>query len=196
MSHVLYLSIHLPCPAEMKLLVFESLQKKNPISFSQVGSWLLLIPVLQFISQAHCLHLISYSHQPLVLLETSPVDHDPQSILRGDILTLLMVLRTLYKKIPPFLFKWVCLCRKPLCGSMHKSQQSLPSCMCVKHCVVEGLHSVFFFFFYFLPCQPCGTHSENRSLHSGWWQEPQCPAFSSEAAGIHRDKPDGRYLGQ
>lgn len=148
MSHVFLLSIHLPCPAEMKLLVCESLQK-NPISFSPVGSWLLLIPVLQFISQAHCLHLISYSHQPLVLLETSPVDHDPWSILRGDILTLLMVLHCSTNFFSPFLFKWECLCRKPLCGSMHKSQQSLPSCMCVKHCVVEGLHGVFFFFFFY-----------------------------------------------
>lgn len=49
----------------------------------------------------------------------------------------------------------------------------------------------------FIPgCQGRGMHSENRSLHSAWWQKPQCPAFGLQVAGIHRDEPDGRYLGQ
>lgn len=48
------------------------------------------------------LSLISYSHRPLVLLETSPVDHDPHSILRGDVLTLLMVSRHSTKIFPSF----------------------------------------------------------------------------------------------
>lgn len=39
-------------------------------------------------------------------------------------------------------------------------------------------------------------HGENRSLHFGWWQGPQHPAFGLKIAGIQRDEPDGRYLGQ
>lgn len=45
--------------------------------------------------------LISYSHRPLVLLETSPVDRDPRSILHGDILTRLTVPRRSTKIFPP-----------------------------------------------------------------------------------------------
>lgn len=48
---------------------------------------------------------------------------------------------------------------------------------------------------FFPACQACGTHGENRSLHSGWWQEPQCPAFGLHAAGIRRDEPDDWYPG-
>lgn len=46
--------------------------------------------------------LISYSHLPLILLETSPVDHNPQSILHGDILTCLMVSCRSTKIFTPF----------------------------------------------------------------------------------------------
>lgn len=50
--------------------------------------------------------------------------------------------------------------------------------------------------FFFLACQDCRMHGENRSLHFGWWQGPQHPAFGLKIAGIQRDEPDGRYLGQ
>lgn len=59
-----------------------------------------------------------------------------------------------------------------------------------------ALESPVCLFFFFLACQDCRMHGENRSLHFGWWQGPQHPAFGLKIAGIQRDEPDGRYLGQ
>lgn len=193
MSHVLYLSIHLPCPAEMKLLVCESLQKKKiPFLSPELALDYFLFPSFNS-SPKHIASVSSYSHQPLVLLETSLVDHDPRSILRGDILTLLMVLRCFTKKFPPF-YSNESACAETHCVDQCTNLNNLSPAACVSNTVSWRDYTVSFFFSPTLPT--LWGARWNRSLHSGWWQDPQCPAFGSEAAGIHRDKPDGRYLGQ
>lgn len=71
----------------------------------------------------------------------SPVDHDPQSVLHADILTLLRVsCRSPKKYSRHFMQMTESLWRGPVCSSMRKSQQSLPSCLCVKHHVVGRLN--------------------------------------------------------
>lgn len=115
-----------------------------------------------------------------------------------ETLTCLMVSRRSTKIFPP-LYSNERACGEGQCaGSMHRSQQSLPSCTCVKHCVVGRLlcarkPGVFPLF---PACQGFGMHGGNQSLHSGWWQQPHRPAFGIQVAGIHRDEPDGGYLGQ
>lgn len=70
--------------------------------------------------------------------------------------------------------------------------------MCQTPCrgeITEAQRLSFFFFFPGLQ-KAVGCVVKNRSLHSGWWQEPHRPAFGLQVAGIHRDEPDGRHLGQ
>lgn len=169
-----------------------SITAKNAISFSPVSSWLLLISVLPIIYPAHRLHLISYSHRPLILLEMSPVDRDPRSILRRDILTLLMVSRRSTKIFPPF-YSNESACGEGHCADQCTNLNNLSPAARVSNTVSWRDYTVSSFFF--PACQACGTHGENRSLLSGWWQEPQCPAFGLHAAGIRRDEPDGWYPG-
>lgn len=85
----------------MRLLGCHSRQRIISLS-PQLALDYLSFPSFQSSSQYIAFSLISYSHRPLALLETSPVDHNPQSILHGDILTVLMVSRRSTKIFPPF----------------------------------------------------------------------------------------------
>lgn len=106
---MLYVSCPLPLNLSfpfyrMRLLACHSRQKMTSLS-PQLALDYFPFPSFQSSSPHIAFSLISYSHRPLILLETSPVDRDPQSILH--LLTLLMV----YKNTPPpphplFLFKW------------------------------------------------------------------------------------------
>lgn len=125
---------------------------KYYVPFSPVGSWLIPISAPPIIFSAHSLCLITYSHRPLILPETSPVDHGPRSILPGDILTLLMVL-CCSTKIPPSFF----IQMREACGeSQHADQctnlNNLSPAARVKHRVLRRLPcapkpGVFFFSF-------------------------------------------------
>lgn len=66
------------------------------------SSWLPHFLPSNHISCASPPHTLVIHDGPLVVLETSPVDHDPQSILHGDLLTLLMVLSCSSKHFPLF----------------------------------------------------------------------------------------------
>lgn len=143
--------------------------------------------------------LISYSHRALILLETSPVDGDPRPILHGDILTLLMVSRRSTKIFPLRFYS-----NEGARGEGQRADQctnlnNLSPAARVSNTVSWGDYTalgsaVSVFFLFFPACQSGGAPGENRSLHSGWWEEPRRPAFGLQVAGIHRDEPDGRHL--
>lgn len=105
------------------------------------------------------------------------------------------VLVLFHKTIHPFLFKRQGLWRGPLCGSVHKSWQSVPSCMCVKHChgvITQCLSFCLFFFFFFLGL---------LNQWATWWKSIfafrlVAGTFGLYHAGICWEKPNGRYLRQ
>lgn len=130
-----------------------SITAKNAISFSPVSSWLLLISVLPIIYPAHRLHLISYSHRPLILLEMSPVDRDPRSILRRDILTLLMVSRRSTKIFPPF-YSNESACGEGHCADQCTNLNNLSPAARVSNTVSWRDYTVSSFFF--RPAKPVG----------------------------------------
>lgn len=127
-------------------------KKKNYIPFSPVSSWLLpisFVPII-FICTSPSPSLVIHigrsfsSKRPLWITTPTPFFAETYWLFWWS-------RATLQKYSPSFLFKWERPWRGPVCGSMHKSQQSLPSCTCVKHCVVGRLHcakkpSVFLFF--------------------------------------------------
>ena len=125
---------------------------KKYISLSPVSSWLLpisFLPIIFICPLPHQLFTSAARSPRNVPCGSRPSLHS--SLRRIDSFD---GLAQLYKNIPLFLFKWGRPWRGPVCGSMRKSQQSLPSCTCVKHCVVGRLHCaqkpvVFLFFFFF-----------------------------------------------
>lgn len=188
-----FVSSYLSCPIEWDYVI----QSKKLYLIPLVSSWLHPISFLPIISHLPSSSLViqtasSFSYRcPLWITTPGPFFMETYWLFWWSHATA--------KIFPPFLFKWQSLWGGPECGSMCKSQQSLPSCTCVKQCVVGRLHcsrKPSLSFFFFLACQDCRMHGENRSLHFGWWQGPQHPAFGLKIAGIQRDEPDGRYLGQ
>lgn len=97
----------------------------------------------------------------------------------------------------PFFIQMRCLWSgATLCGSMHKSQQSLLGCTCVKHRVLGGLHAVS----HRSPppsprpVKPAGHAARiDHYIPGGWWQEPRRPSAPRPPRCWHR-RAQSRWL--
>lgn len=179
----------------MRLLVCHSRQKMTLFSLRLAPDYF-SFPSFQSSSLHIASSLISYSHRPLILLETSPVDHDPQSILHRDILTLLMVLRRPTKIFPPFFYSNDRASGEGQWADQCANLNNLSPAAHVSNTVSWGDYTALRSPVSFLFSGLWDAWWKIDHYISGRWQEPQCPAFGLQVAGFHRDEPDGRYLGQ
>lgn len=195
-----FVSSYLSCPIEWDYVI----QSKKLYLIPLVSSWLHPISFLPIISHLPSSSLViqtasSFSYRcPLWI--TTP------GLFFMETYWLCWWSHATAKIFPPFLFKWQSLWGGPECGSMCKSQQSLPSCTCVKQCVVGRLHCSrkpslsFFFFFFSLPRLQdalwksiitlwlvAGTSASRLWLKNCWhperltrWQVPRAVSFETK----------------